>query len=88
MLSQADLGAVVIDAGSPVESRELRNLVDERVALVSSLALQRRIGVTATPYGIVTDGKGVVVSKGTVHHLDDVESLIDRARIPVEPLIA
>jgi methylamine dehydrogenase accessory protein MauD len=79
VLSHYDVKAVVIDAGEAAESAAVYELVDEAVGFVASLPLQRRIGVTVIPFGIVTDRGGVILSKGGVHHIDDLEDLLERA---------
>lgn len=69
-------GAFIIDAGDITESDVFGSLAGQAIPVVSSLPLQRRIGVTTIPYAIVTDRNGTVVSKGLVNQIDDVEDLL------------
>lgn len=88
MLGHYNVSAVVIDAGSSDETSSLRALAGEGASLVSSLRLQRKIGVGTKPYALVADREGVIVRKGVVNHIDDIEDLIDHAEKPVQSVPA
>jgi methylamine dehydrogenase accessory protein MauD len=79
VLGDYEVNAVVVDAGEGAESAAVYELVEDEVGFVASLPLQRRIGVTTIPYAMVTDERGVILSKGGVNHVDDLEDLLARA---------
>jgi hypothetical protein len=55
--------------------------------VVHDLEAERTYDVPGTPYVIVLDERGVVVAKGTVNNLEQVEGLVDTAsrRLSEEP---
>jgi hypothetical protein len=55
--------------------------------VVHDLEAERTYDVPGTPYVIVLDEQGVVVAKGTVNNLEQVEGLVDTAsrRLSEEP---
>jgi methylamine dehydrogenase accessory protein MauD len=73
-----ELDTMVLSAGEADENDELLNLAGE-MSFVVSLRRQRELGVQTIPYGIVVGRDGVVLSKGTLNSLDDLEDALDRA---------
>lgn len=72
-------GVVVISEGEPEGNEQLRRLVDGHAPFVTSLALQRRLAIESIPFGVVTDGKGVVLGKGLVNSREDLDDLLEHA---------
>jgi len=79
ILRHHEVGVVIIDAGDADESRDLRGQIEDDVVFVASLARQRALGVTSIPYAILTDREGVIIAKGLVNHLDDLEDMLEKA---------
>jgi methylamine dehydrogenase accessory protein MauD len=75
-----EVSATVLSIGEDTDNLELRELVGDRATLVVSLPRQRNLGVRTIPYGIVTNERGVILAKGIVNHIDDLENLMDRAK--------
>jgi methylamine dehydrogenase accessory protein MauD len=72
-------GVFVVSEGEPDGNEQLRRLIDGHAPFVTSLALQRRLAVESIPFGVVTDGKGVVLAKGLVNSRDDLDDLLEHA---------
>jgi methylamine dehydrogenase accessory protein MauD len=71
--------ALVVSEGEAEENGELHGLVGPPARFVTSLKRQRAFGIETIPYGIVVDGKGVVLDKGVVNGLGDLEDMLDNA---------
>jgi hypothetical protein len=79
-LADRERVVLVSDAGEP----ELRAHLDRHgiaLPLVSSPGALRANGVPGTPFAVVTDGDGVVLGTSGVTSLEQVEHLIEHARL-------
>lgn len=76
-LSHHNVRAVVVDAGEAEEARVQRDLIDADVGFIASLKRQKKIGIETIPYAIVTNGEGVIIGKGIVNNLADLEDLLE-----------
>jgi methylamine dehydrogenase accessory protein MauD len=73
-----DVAVVVLSAGEKDENDELCGIA-RKLSFIVSLQRQRALGVQLIPYAIVASREGVVLSKGAVNGLGDLEEILDRA---------
>lgn len=86
-----DVEFVVVSEGELDENEELRQLANGRARFVTSVARQRQLGIQTIPYGIVANREGVVLAKGIVNSVDDLDNMLDAAEshtsVHVEPTL-
>jgi methylamine dehydrogenase accessory protein MauD len=70
----------VLTDSDPEEARLAFGERRLKAPVVPSLEAAQAYAVPGTPYVIATDGSGVVVGKGTVNTLEQMEGLIETAR--------
>jgi methylamine dehydrogenase accessory protein MauD len=74
-----DVFTLVVSEGTEEDNRPLRRLVDGAAAFTISAERQKVYGIETFPFAVVADGDGVVLERGTVNGLDDLEEMLERA---------
>lgn len=70
---------LVVSEGDVEENGRLRQLVDGGARFVSNAERQRSLDVRTHPFGLATDGSGMVLEKGVVNGSRDVLVLLEEA---------
>jgi methylamine dehydrogenase accessory protein MauD len=76
-----DARFLILSDGEQAGNEALRDLVKGNARFVTSAKRQHALAVDTIPYGIVVNGSGIVLDKGVVNHLDDLEELLERAAV-------
>ncbi|HEX2050014.1 MAG TPA: hypothetical protein VHJ34_05185 [Actinomycetota bacterium] len=78
-LKGREASVVVVSEGDAESNAGLRAIARDATHFVTSLKRQRALRIETIPYALVTTGTGVVVAKGIVNYVEDLETLLDDA---------
>ena len=74
-----DFGVLFIADGSPEDHHELRQSARGLGPFVTSLRRQRQLGITNLPYALLVDEGGILLAKGVLNSVIDVDDLLAAA---------
>jgi hypothetical protein len=77
---------VISDSGEGDTAYEYRS-VGKATSVVLGPDIAQAYRVPGTPYAVILDRLGVVRAKGTVNNLEQVEGLVDTARIRLQDIL-